>query len=182
MRKGLAGFVKAGKPTKTTRISCLTRVTKYQGVQHCDKFAQLNYLCSSQTFYKKVITVVRLAATPSCCRIVIWKLNNIMINQLTNPQPSILPDKLRFNTSQNWEVLENDFDSVSSETIIDATLGALGFHHSPLGYLEKGASRFVDVTDKPKLAIESTNDDQLITDSEDKKARKKLECTAKRKA
>ncbi len=82
--------------------------------------------------------VVRLATTPLRRRIVIWKLNNIMINQLINLKSSVLSDKWQFNTSQDWEVLEDDFDSVSSETIPDAILRALGFYYS-LDYLKKGA-------------------------------------------
>ncbi len=85
----------------------------------------------------------------------------------------MLPDKWRFDTSQDWEVLGDDFDSVSSEIIPDATLRALSFHYFPLGYLEEGAPRFVDVTDEPELAIEKPEGDVgPITDSEDEKTRK----------
>ena len=183
MRKSLTGFIKAGKLNETKQISCLTlKVTKYCNVQHCNRFACLNYLCSGQTFYKKVIMIVRLAATFLYRKMAIWKLNNIMINWQTNPQPSVLPNKWRFNISQDWEVLRDDFDSVSSETTPDATLQALNFHHSPLGYLEERAARFVDVTDKPKLVIEPEDNGQPITDSKDEKVRKELERTAKKKA
>ena len=126
--------------------------------------------------------VVRLAVTPLRRRMAIQKLNNIMINWLTNSQPNVLLDKWRFDTSQDWDVLRDDFDSVSSKTILDATLQALGFHYSPLGYLEEGTPQFVDVTDKPEFAIEPENDGQPITDSEDEKIRKGLERAAKRKA
>ena len=84
----------------------------------------------------------------------------------------MLPDKGRFNTSQDWEVLGDNFDSVSSDTIPDNTLQALNFHLSPLGYLEEGALRFVDVTDNPDLTIEPVDNGQPITDSEDEKMRK----------
>ena len=122
MRKGLAGFVKAGKLNETRRPSCLTRFIKYRGVKQYDTFARLNYPRSSQTFYRKMITVVRLTATLSLCRIAIRKLNNIMINWLTNLQHSVLPDKWQFDTGRDWEVLRDDVDSVSLETIPDATL------------------------------------------------------------
>ena len=56
------------------------------------------------------------------------------------------------------------------------------FHHSPLGYLEEEKPQFVDITDKPELAIEPGNDDQPITDSEDEKTRKGLKHTTKRQA
>ena len=67
------------------------------------------------------------------------------------------------------------------ETIPDATLQALDFHHSPLDYFEEGAPRVVDVTDKPELTIELEDNSQPITDSEDEKVRKSLECAAKKK-
>ena len=137
MRKDLAGFVKAGKLNETRQTSCLTRVTKCWGVQHRDRCARLNYLCSSQTFYRKVITVVRLATTSLRYKMAIWKLNNIMINWLTNSQPSIFPDKWRFDTSQDWDVLGDDFDSVSLETIPDATLQTLVFTIPPWVILQK---------------------------------------------
>ena len=68
------------------------------------------------------------------------------------------------------------------ETIPDATLQALGFHHSPLSYLEEEIPRFVDVIDKSELVIKLEDNGQLITDSENEKVRKRLECVAKRKA
>ena len=67
------------------------------------------------------------------------------------------------------------------ETILDATLQALDFHHSPLGYLEERLLQFVDVTNKLELAIEPKNNDQLITDSKNEMIRKRLERAAKRK-
>lgn len=51
----------------------------------------------------------------------------------------------------------------------------------PLDIFEEGILWFVDVTDKPELAIEPEDDDQRIRDSEDEKVRKKLERTAKKK-
>ncbi len=106
-----------------------------------------------------------------------------MINRLTNLRPSVLSDKWRFDTSRDWEVLEDNFDSVSSETIPDATLRALGFHYSPLGYHKEGGPRFVDISDKLELEIEEPEDNiQPITDSENKKARKGSEHAAMRKA
>ncbi len=105
-----------------------------------------------------------------------------MINRLTNLRPSVLLDKWQFDTSQDWEVLGADFDGVSSETIPDATLRALGFQYSPLGYLEEGAPQFVNVTDKPELAIEEPEGNvEPIMDPEDEKARNVSERAAKKK-
>lgn len=106
-----------------------------------------------------MITVVRLVKTPSRHTIAIWKLKNITINYLTYPQPSVLTDKWQFNTSQDWEVLGDNFDNVSLDTISDGTLQALDFHFSPLGYLEKRGPRFIDVTDKSELVIELEDND-----------------------
>lgn len=67
------------------------------------------------------------------------------------------------------------------ETILDATLQALEFHYSPLGYPEKRALQCFDITNKPELAIELEDNSQQIVDFEDEKTRKKLEHAAKRK-
>ena len=93
----------------------------------------------------------------------------------------MLPNKWRFNTSQDWKVLGDDFESVSKEIISNASLQALGFHHSLLGYLEKRVPRFVDITDNPALVIEPKDDNQSIMDSKDEKARKELEHVVKKK-
>lgn len=84
----------------------------------------------------------------------------------------MLSDKWWFDISQNWEVLEDNCDSVSLDIILDNTLQALNFHFSLLGYLEKRALWFVDVTDNPDLMIEPVNNGQPITDSKDEKVRK----------
>ena len=65
--------------------------------------------------------------------------------------------------------------------MLDATLQALGFHHSPLGYLEDGALQFVNVTDKLELTIEPEDDDQPIMDYKDEMTRKWLKRAAKKK-
>ena len=144
-------------------------------------FACLSYLCSSQTFYRKMITVLRLVATPSCRKIAIRIYNNLRINWLTNLWLSIFPDKWRLNTSKDWEILGEDFDSVSLKTISDATLRALGFHNFPLSYLEEGPPWFVNTTDKPELAIKPKDNNQPITNSEDEKARKRYNAQLRKK-
>lgn len=115
--------------------------------------------------------LVRLATTLLYHRIIIWKLNYIMINRLTNPRPSMFLNKWWFITNEDWEIPETNCKRVILETILDATLQALAFQHSPLDYLEERALRFVDVTNIPELAIELENDSQPITDSEDNKTR-----------
>lgn len=105
-----------------------------------------------------------------------------MINCLTNLQPSVLSNKWRFNISQDWEVLGDDINSISLDTILNNILQTLDFYHFPLDYLEKRVLQFVDVTDKLELAIELKDNSQPITNSKDEKTRKKLEHAAKKKA
>ena len=182
MQKALIGFVKTGKQNETRWTSCLTRVIIHWAVQHRNSFAHLNYLSTSESFYRKVITIVRLTTILSHCRIAIQKLNNIIINMLTNPRLSVLPNKWWFDTSQDLEILGDDIDSVSLETILDNILRAHSFNRFSLDYLKKGAPRFVDSTNEPKLVIEPEDNNQPITNSEDEKARKWLNWAAKRKA
>ena len=125
---------------------------------------------------------MKLATTPLRRTIVIRKLNHITINHFQSPQASVLPDKWRFNISQDWKIPEDDFDNVSSDTIPNNTFRALNFHLSLLSYLEEKASRFVDVTDNPHLTIKQVNNGHPITDSKDEKVRKQNERVAKRKA
>ena len=70
----------------------------------------------------------------------------------------MLLDKWRFNTCPDLEILRDNFEYVSSNTILDSTLAALGSHHSLLDYLKEGAPPFADVTDKPELTIEPEDD------------------------
>lgn len=117
-----------------------------------------------------MIMVWKLATTSSSYVTAIWELNNITTNCLTYPQPSVLPDKWWFNTSQDWGVPGAKFDNVSLDIILDNTLQALDFYLFPLSYLEERVPQFVNVTDKPELAIKPGQEDnsQLITDFEDK--------------
>ena len=153
-----------------------------QYYQYRDRFVHLNYPRFSQTFYKRVITVLKLATTPLHHTITIQKLNNIIINCFQNPRPSILPNKWQFDTSQDSEVLEDNFDSVSLDTIPDGTLRALNFYFSLLGYFEERAPWFVNVTNNRDLTIEPVDNNQTITEFEDEKMRKQNKRAAKRKA
>lgn len=81
-------------------------------------------------------------------------------------------DKWQFTTNQNWEVLRDNFDSVSSDTIPDNNLQALCFHFFSLGYFDQKVLSFVDVTDNPDLTIKPVENGQSITNSEDEKVKK----------
>ena len=127
--------------------------------------------------------VVKLAPTMSSRIIAIKKLNNIMINCLQNPRASVLPDKWRFDSSQDWETLALDFGGCSTDDIADETFRALGFQISATGYLEEGFPRFTDVTDlelSAELAMVD-NPGQVVTDSEEEVVKKKNKRAAKRK-
>lgn len=128
-----------------------------------------------------MITVLRLAVILSHCRIAIQKLNKIIINQLTNLRPSIFPDKQQFDTSQNLDILGDNFDSVSLETIPDTILQALSFYHFPLGYFEKKTLWLVDNMVKPELVIKLMDNYESIIDFKDEKVRKRLEHAVKKK-
>lgn len=97
--------------------------------------------------------ILKLATTLLHRTIEIRKLNNIIINRLQSPQPSMPPDKWRFNTYQDWKILEDGFDSVSLNIIPDNTLQALEFYCSLLGYFKEGTLQFIDITDNPQLTI-----------------------------
>lgn len=67
---------------------------------------------------------------------------------------------------------EKNFDSVSSDTILDGILQALGFYFSLLDYFEEGTPWFINITDTPNFTIESVDNDQPIIDFEDEKVKK----------
>lgn len=172
--------MKAGKKNEKKRAGCLSRITKGWGIQQRDRFARLHYPRCSETFFRKVITIVKLAPTASSRTIAIQKLNNIMIMRLRNLHASFLSDKWRHDKSQNWDVLGQNFESFSTDPIADETLFALRLHISATGYLEDGAPRFTDVTDADDLSLinagldrrpaqEVVEDDRgqvVVTDSE----------------
>lgn len=103
---------------------------------------------------------------------------------MTHPQPSVLPNKWRFDISQDYQTLKDNFDIINLDTILNDILQALGFHLSPLDYCKKRVPQFVNITDKPKLVIKPKPIDngQPITDSKNQKVWKRLECAIKNKA
>lgn len=64
--------------------------------------------------------------------------------------------------------------------ILDTTLKALYFHHSLLSYLKKRVLGSVDIINKLKLPINPKDNNQPITNSENKKMRKRLEYATKK--
>lgn len=126
--------------------------------------------------------ILKLATTPLCYTIIIWKLNNIIINRLQNPQPNVFPDKQQFDTSWDCKIFKNDFDSVNLDIIPDNILQALNFHFSSLGYLEEKVFWFVNITNNSDLTIELVDNSQPIINFKNEKVRKQNKCIAKKKA
>lgn len=78
----------------------------------------------------------------------IRRLNNTIAKRLCEPRPSIISDKWRHDTSQDWHLLSLPESADSwTDLIPDKVLVGLKMHISALGYLEGGASRFTDVTE-----------------------------------
>ncbi len=116
----------------------------------------LRYPRSSETFFKGVITVVKLVPSSQGRARVIRKLNHCIYSRLINPRPTVVADRWRHNTSQDSELLAKSYNDISDALIADADLLRLSLHISALGYLEEGASRFT----KLPTEDEQNEDDQ----------------------
>lgn len=96
---------------------------------------------------------------------------------------SILPDKQHFDLSPDWKILALDFQSFTTDAIINRILRALGFYIFAIIYLEIGSLCFIDVTfleliTKPAI-IE--NLDQVVRNSKKEVVKKKNKYIAKNK-
>lgn len=148
LRKGLAPYVKAAKATSKRHASCLNRIEQTWNIADRNRFSQLHYPRSSETFFRFVITVVMLTPTPSRCQKAIRKLNNIIIARLTtNRRANILSDTWRFDTAADWAMLGEEFDTWLVDPFPDATLITVGMHVTSLGYLENGSPHFTELPD-----------------------------------
>ena len=75
----------------------------------------------------------------------IRKLNNIVVSRLTHPRPSVISDKWRHDTSQDWEYLAKNYENLTTALISNETLLRLDLHISSTGYLEDRALCFTEV-------------------------------------
>ena len=66
----------------------------------------------------------------------IWKLNNIIYSRLSNPRSSVISDRWKHDSTQDWEYLAKNLDGISAELIEDEALLRLDMHISAIGYLE----------------------------------------------
>lgn len=68
-----------------------------------NRFSRLHYPRYSETFFRYVTTVVKLASTATRCQKAIRKRNNIIIGRLTTGnRPHIVSDSWRFDTTADW--------------------------------------------------------------------------------
>lgn len=152
----------------------------------------MHYPRSSETFFWYVTTIVKLSQTPRRRQNAIRKLNKIIIARLTTKnRPNILGDSWKFDTTADWQMLGEEFEMRSADSIADETLIQLGLHVSTLGYLEDGPPRFIELPDggtkesnRRLIGLNTTvpipdNDKQLnlpdLNDSEAERAKKKEE-------
>ena len=103
----------------------------------------------------------------------IRKLNNIIYSCLSNPRSSVISNRWKHDTIQDWEYLAKNLDGVSAELIEDEALLRLDMHISTTGYLEQGAPRFTEVTGDEEM-IEDSREAEMVSDSEEENKKKGL--------
>lgn len=165
--------------TRCTR--CLERISKYWGIPYRDRFARLHYSQNSETFFRKVIIVLKMAPLSQSHINSIRKLNNIIVSCLTYPRPSVINNRWRHDTSQDWEYLAKNYNNFTTTLIPDKTLLRLGFHILSIGYLEDRAPCFTKVTEDDNTSFnrEMVEDEvgkedgkEAVTDSEEEACKK----------
>ena len=94
----------------------------------------------------------------------IWKLNNIVDFRLSNLRSSLISNRWKYDTTQDWEYLTKNLNGVSAELMQDEALLRLDKHISATGYQEKIASRFTKVTGDEEM-IEDGGKAETVSDS-----------------
>ena len=79
MRRGLAPYVKVGKAMSKRCASCLNRIKQTWSLSNQNRFLQLHYSRSGETFFCFMTTIVIGTSTPNHYQKAIKKLNNIVI-------------------------------------------------------------------------------------------------------
>lgn len=139
----------------------------------------LQYLQSSKTFFKKVITIIKLVSTCQSRIQAIWKLNNYIYSWLIRSRPTVIADRWHYNISQDWELLAKSYDNISDEQINEVTLLRLNLHISALGYLKERISHFTKLATKDKNEEEYEDDQESLVSNSKEEIKKK--CYKKRK-
>ena len=111
----------------------------------------------------------------------IWKLNNIVYSCHSKPRSSVISDRWKHDTTQDWENLAKNLDDVSAELIEDEALLRLDMHISANGYLEEGAPCFTEVTGDEEM-IEDDGEAETVSDSEEENKKKRALHKEKRDA
>ena len=124
-----------------------------------------------------------MASISNASALAIEKLNNIVYSCLNNPWPNVISDKWKHNTTQDWKFLAKNFDGISNELIADGDLSKLDIHILALGYLEKGRSRFIEVTeDDNKELDKDAKKEPMVSDWEEEDIKKRTRQKEKRDA
>ena len=159
------------KQKQTKKLPPLDKQALVQAEKN--RFAKLQYPKCSEIFFSKVITIVKLAPTFQTRTIAIWKLNNIVYFCLSNPRSSVISDRWKHDTTQDWEYLEKNLNGISTELIEDEVLLRPDIHISATGYLEEGAFRFTKVTGDEEM-IEDGREAETVSDLKEKNKKKGL--------
>ena len=84
----------------------------------------------------------------------IQKLNNIVVSRLIYSRLSIISDRWKHDTSQDWEYLAKNYKNLIIASILDETLLRLGLHILSMGYLENGAPPFTNVIEHDNIGFD----------------------------
>lgn len=112
----------------------------------------------------------------------IQKLNNIVISRLSHPRPSVINNKWRHDTSQDWKYLAKNYNNLITALISDKTLLRLGLHILSTEYLEDGAPHFTKVTKHDNTGFDckvvsdedgEENGKETVTNSEEEVSKKR---------
>lgn len=119
------------KANESRQTRCLKRSSKYWGERYKERFAILRYLRSSKTFFKRIITIVKMALSLQGWAGAFRKLNNLIYSRLNQPRPNVVTDKWRHDSSYDWEYLAQNFDDISDDPIAENDLLRLKLHEWP---------------------------------------------------
>ena len=134
----------------------------------------LQYLWSSKNFFKKVITIVKLAPTLQCHAQAIEKLNHYIYIWFISLCPTVVANRQRQNTYQDWELLAKNYKEISHRFVNDPKLLRLNLYILALGYLKERAIYFIKLLTKKKNGEKNGGNQELqVSDLEEEKKNKR---------
>lgn len=92
---------------KADETSVLNCISKYWGERQKDRFARLQHPRCSENFFRKVITVVKMAPTLQARALAIRKPNNIVYSRFSNPRSNVTSDKWKHDTPKTGSTWPN---------------------------------------------------------------------------